>query len=141
MYYEFNYSFNMKSKIKKFFSNKYIKILYIFILSVLIVLFSLFIFKKIQINDRIIHNPLSNFNHKTSINDVNFIESWMTFKYINVIFKIPEEYLKTKLYIVDKKYPNIPLWKYARNSKIENTIFLNQVKELVLEYIKLNPTR
>ncbi|MDD2565782.1 MAG: hypothetical protein PHZ26_04400 [Candidatus Gracilibacteria bacterium] len=131
----------MKSKIKKFFSNKYIKILYIFILSVLIVLFSLFIFKKIQINDRIIHNPLSNFNHKTSINDVNFIESWMTFKYINVIFKIPEEYLKTKLYIVDKKYPNIPLGKYARNSKIENTIFLNQVKELVLEYIKLNPTR
>lgn len=131
----------MKSKFTKIFSNKYTKYLIIFLVVVILILWSLLVFKKIQITERIIHNPLSKFNRETSINDVNFIEWWMTFRYINIVFKVPGDYLKTKLNINDKKYPNISLWKYARNSKIDNNVFLDQIKEHIREYIKLYPIR
>lgn len=45
----------------------------------------------------------------TSVKDIESIDSWMTFQYINLIFSLPDSYLKEKLAINDKKYPNIPI--------------------------------
>lgn len=80
-------------------------------------------------------------NHRKKIDDVNYIESWMTFHYINIIFKVPENYLKDKLNIVDEKYPNISLLKYMNKNNINNVEFLNKLKWVLGEYIKQNPIK
>jgi len=66
--------------------------------------------------------------------DVNYIDSWMTFKYLNTIFNLPENYLKDSLNISDKRYPNIPLGKYASANKINGQAFMAEVKKIIKAY-------
>ncbi len=42
------------------------------------------------------------------------IEPWMTFSYINFLFKLPPDYLMTALGLEGEHYPNIQLARYAR---------------------------
>lgn len=37
------------------------------------------------------------------------IQSWMTFRYINLVFHLPADYLKTSLGITDPHYPNLSI--------------------------------
>lgn len=53
---------------------------------------------------------------RTSSPDPDKIESWMTFKYVNVVFALSDDVLKDSLKIEDKKYPNVPIGKYAKKS-------------------------
>ena len=73
------------------------------------------------------HGPLTEKN--TSI-----INSWMTFDYINVIFKLPKDYLKTSLHIVDIHYPKISISKYVKANKLDINTFLSEVKNSVNSY-------
>lgn len=65
---------------------------------------------------------------------VNDIQPWMTFDYINVVFKIPPSYLKNILGISDTHYPNIRLDWYARSYGIEQSVLLRTVKQYVTTY-------
>ena len=68
--------------------------------------------------------------------DANYIDSWMTFRYINVIFDLPENYLKDDLNIHDNNYPNVSLKKCALTDKIDPALFLDKVKQAVNAYLE-----
>jgi hypothetical protein len=73
--------------------------------------------------------------------DVNYIDYWMTFRYINIIFKLPDDYLKNYLNITDKIYPNISLGKYTSMYKINRTLFIAKTKQAVSAYLEINQTQ
>lgn len=62
---------------------------------------------------------------------VDDIEPWMTFAYINFRFHLPPEYLKNQLQLEEKKYPEIPLSRYAKKNNIETPVFVSQVKNAI----------
>ena len=55
------------------------------------------------------HRPLA-------VTDTGYIRPWMTFDYINTIFKLPKDYLKTELGITDNRYPRLSINQSARTS-------------------------
>ena len=69
---------------------------------------------------------------------VNSIESWMTFNYINIAFKLDSNYLKNNLNIQDPRYPNIVVSSYARSKNINSDLFLQEIKQSI---INLNNTK
>jgi len=75
-------------------------------------------------------------NQTISVSDVNYIDYWMTFKYINTIFKLPENYLKDRLSILSDRYPNVSLGKYASTNKIDRALFVSEVKKTVNSYLE-----
>lgn len=77
----------------------------------------------------------------TSVKDIESIDSWMTFQYINLIFNLPDDYLKKQLGIQEKKYPNIPIGKYVKNNKLDKMLFIKNLKEAVHAYLTNQPTR
>ena len=66
---------------------------------------------------------------------VENIQPWMTFGYINQTFMIPEEYLKNRMRITDEKYPNITLNKESITSGVPVSIFLVLIKDDVRTYL------
>lgn len=80
-------------------------------------------------------NTLLSQNHSSlSAKDTNMIDTWMTFGYINMIFKLPPDYLKTNLNISDSHYPNLSLTKYIKSNKLDRNTFLAQVRSVVTDY-------
>lgn len=61
------------------------------------------------------------------------IEPWMNFRYVNVVFKLPEGYLAESLGIDDPKYPNVPIGKYAKKRGLDREKFLEELRRLVSE--------
>ncbi len=74
------------------------------------------------------HGPLT-------ASDVGLIRSWMTFDYLDKIFNLPPDYLRTRLSIADPHYPQLSLGGYARSRSLDPTAFLNQVEIAVCEYL------
>ncbi len=74
------------------------------------------------------HEPLT-------ANEAGFIRQWMTFDYINKIFGLPSDYVKTQLQITDSRYPRISLSGYARNQHIDVATLLNSVADAVRNYL------
>ena len=62
------------------------------------------------------------------------IEPWMTFQYINFIFKLPPSYLKDVLDIGDAQYPNIQLARYARMHDLPLDAYVTMVQQTVSDY-------
>jgi hypothetical protein len=60
--------------------------------------------------------------------DVSMIQPWMTFDYVNRVFNIPPDYLKTALHVSDAAYPRISLSHYAKSHAINSAVFVEQVK-------------
>lgn len=71
-----------------------------------------------------------------SASDADYIDSWMTFRYINFIFNLPENYLKDKFGIEDKQYPNLTLDRYAKHNNKDETLFIEEVRQTVEDHIK-----
>ncbi len=69
----------------------------------------------------------------TSVPNPERIEPWMNFRYVNVVFRLPEEYLRDSLSIDDAKYPNVPIGKYAKKRGIDRESFLRELRRLVSE--------
>lgn len=65
---------------------------------------------------------------------VDNIRDWMTFKYINHSFNLPLEYLKSNLNITNKKYPDITISKWAKESKQDKNVLLEQIKKLIQDH-------
>jgi len=68
------------------------------------------------------------------------IRGWMTFSFVNRVFTLPPDYLKTKLNINDKKYPNISFDSWAKAAKQDPNQFLTQIKILVGDYQNASST-
>ena len=119
------------------------QIIIVIILIMIIILsgvFSFYQYNHLQRKNQIATSRMNisgilNRNHSSlSVENVDMIDTWMTFDYINMIFKLPPEYLKNSLDIVDSHYPNLSLNKYLKNQKIDKSIFLNNVKSSVVNY-------
>lgn len=67
--------------------------------------------------------------------DVNKIQNWMTFDYINRSFSLPNDYLKNEFVITDNKYPRITITREALNKKENIDIFIAEVKKDIQKYI------
>lgn len=79
-----------------------------------------------------------NFHKYSSKPQINDMQSWMTFRYINVIFSLPPEYLKTELNILDKSYPNIAISVLAKKNKINPMNLLSSTQQAVQKYLTEN---
>ena len=62
------------------------------------------------------------------------IEPWMTFDFVSTSYHLPPEYLKDVLHIEDKKYPNIPIGRYAKRIAFQREDFLGMVRRAVELY-------
>ena len=77
-------------------------------------------------------------NHGTlTVSDVVLIRSWMTFDYINTLFRLPPDYLKTQLNITDVHYPRISIRTFAKNSHVDTSVFLNTVQEDIKSFLSM----
>lgn len=63
--------------------------------------------------------------------NIEEVDAWMTFEYINIVFRLPENYLKDELAITDEKYPRIPIGGYARRHDIDRAALLVRIKTLI----------
>ena len=62
------------------------------------------------------------------------IQSWMTFDYVNVIFKLPPAYLRTELHITDPRYPNIQISHYAARNRLNTAQFVGEIETAIHNY-------
>ncbi len=125
-----------------------IELLLIWAIIILIILFSIFLIHNIQsahrswvftnrtsVSEYLLKNKQAS---KTSLSDIEYIDTWMTFQYVNFIFKMPDDYLKNGLNIKNNNYPNLPIGRYIKNEKLDKTVVINRIKVLVREYIHLH---
>ena len=118
--------------------NKYIKWL-VFIFIILIIAGTIF-YVSFSHRPSYIYRPVRRFfsNHvhrSINANDVNTVQSWMTFDYINKVFKLPQDYLKNNLSVSDSSYPNETIGRYARSKKEKSSAVLTQVQEALHNYL------
>ncbi len=76
--------------------------------------------------------------HLTSLADIELIDTWMTFQYVNFIFDLPLSYLQKSLRIEESAYPKIPIGKYIKIHNLNRGEFLLEVKKLVREHMTAN---
>lgn len=73
-------------------------------------------------------------NGTLSAQDASFIESWMTFDYINYMFSLPPSYLQTSLSIEDPRYPHLAIEDYAEYAHVNLATELAKVQAAVRSY-------
>lgn len=71
-------------------------------------------------------------------NDIGVVRPWMTFDYINKLFNIPPEYLKTRLSISDGRYPQLSLFGYAKSVHLATAAFMSEVTSTLRDYLTNN---
>lgn len=64
------------------------------------------------------------------------IQSWMTFDYINAIFGLPGDYLKTALAISDNRYPRMRIGRAAREARIDHEEYLELLRNAVASHLQ-----
>ncbi len=67
-------------------------------------------------------------------NDVGTVQVWMTFDYINRLFALPGEYLKTNLTITESQYPRLTISRYARDTHVGQAKALTDVQNAIRTY-------
>ena len=66
--------------------------------------------------------------------DTNDIQSWMTFGYLNFIFKLPPDYFQKTLNISDSHYPNVQIYRYAQINHLDYVSLMNNIKNAITAY-------
>lgn len=72
------------------------------------------------------------------MNDVDMIQSWMTFDYVNKLFNLPPAYLASVLKISNAHYPRLLIFRYAEANHFNTQNFLAEVKSSVADYLAGN---
>ncbi len=70
-----------------------------------------------------------------TVNDLGIIQGWMTFDYVNKLFGLPSNYLKSNLNISDPHYPRLLIYRYAEKNKMGLQSFLNEVRNSIRSYL------
>lgn len=65
---------------------------------------------------------------------IDSIQPWMTFNYLNVVFRLPPTYLQNALAITDPRYPNMRIDSYTRVRKLDPSFFLQNLKKALTSY-------
>ena len=88
-----------------------------------------------------VHSYRQPLNERAPITDPHAIESWMTFDYVNKMFNLPVSFLKTEMGITSTKYPRLTLYREAKLQQIPEQLFLENVKNAVLQYATSTPQK
>lgn len=73
--------------------------------------------------------------------DVTLMRSWMTFDYLNKLFKLPPNYLQSALGIADPRYPRLTVSGWAKGAKLDSTTAMSRLQDVVRNYLmQTNPT-
>ena len=63
------------------------------------------------------------------------IATWMTFDYLNMVFKLPPDYFKSSLTITDARYPRMTIMRLATDRQTNTAIILTAVKAAVQAFL------
>lgn len=63
--------------------------------------------------------------------DIDTIEAWMTFDYINHAFVLPPACLESALAVTDVRYPRITIARFAKNTNTAPAVILSRVRDAV----------
>lgn len=72
------------------------------------------------------------------LSDPEMISGWMTFSYINIVYKLPPDYLQHNLSLSWSKFPNISIDSYAKARKLSKDELLKKVKSSVKDFFQQN---
>jgi hypothetical protein len=73
--------------------------------------------------------------HPVGTADIAYIAPWMTFDYINNIFKLPPDYLKKKLALNDTRYPRLSIAHLGRDNQIDPLTLTMSVKAAITQFV------
>ena len=74
--------------------------------------------------------------HVPSLSDIETLQSWMSFEYLNDSFQLTPEYLKTKFSISSTLYPRISIRHAAKLVHKDEHTYLEEIKKAVREYLQ-----
>ncbi len=126
---------------KRFISSFYVKVVLLILGVVLVFLLILFVREYQILQQKRLNHPLQSFlmnlrnKGPLTIQDINYIEPWMTFDYINHLFNLPADYLKIQLTISDSRYPHITVNQYEQTSNLTSGEALSKIKNAVSAYL------
>lgn len=66
--------------------------------------------------------------------ETNLIRDWMTFSFINHAYGLPSEYLQSQLNISDKKYPDVTINSWAKQSQQDAIKIIKGIQTLIRDY-------
>ncbi len=72
--------------------------------------------------------------------DISYVHSWMTFDYVNRLFALPPDYLKTKLAITDARYPQLTVSSYASHSHLNLATIMSNLDDAIRAYFAASST-
>ncbi len=84
-------------------------------------------------------DPYLSYHHGQVIREIpvvrpSDIQPWMTFRYVNFVFKLPPNYLSDTLSLSDPRYPNVQIVRYARMHDLDLSTFMQKVQSSVAQY-------
>jgi hypothetical protein len=62
---------------------------------------------------------------------ISEVSAWMTFEYLNRVFKLPPDTLKSALGITDPRYPRLSIHRWAVASGQDEALALERVKQAI----------
>jgi hypothetical protein len=67
--------------------------------------------------------------------DANAVRSWMTFDYINRLFALPPNYLRTQLGVTaSSSYPRMTISNYAKSENASSTVLLDEIENAIRNF-------
>ena len=66
--------------------------------------------------------------------DIASVSDWMTFDYLDQVFKLPPTYLKDTLNIADARYPRLSIRRYAGTAKLNDSVTVLRVQAAIRNY-------
>lgn len=75
------------------------------------------------------HGPLT-------ADETGVIGPWMTFDYVNALFDLPPDFLKTTFRIQDPSYPKLTLARYASTEGYQESEFMDSLRAAVANYLR-----
>jgi len=70
-----------------------------------------------------------------TVSDVSAIRSWMTFDYINKLFTLPPDYLKSQLNISNSAYPKLTIGAFNKGIHANASSTLANVQDAIRQYL------
>lgn len=109
-----------------------------------VILIILFVFLVVQyrvlrdeqiLNDRALRSAALERHAPLPPDEASVIRSWMTFDYVNRIFGLPSDYLRSRLDITDSRYPRLSIGSYAKTAGVDVTTLLNNLEAAISFYV------
>lgn len=67
--------------------------------------------------------------------DIDSVQIWMTFEYLDRVFHVPPAYFQSSLGITDARYPRLTITEYAEAVHVDRAAALLHVRDAIRAYI------